>query len=181
MSNKLVPPEVIENRILLIRNQKIILSSNLAELYGVEHKVLMQSVKRNIKRFPDDFMFQLTKEEFSNLKSHFVTSSWGGIRKRPYAFTELGVAMLSSVLNSVRAIQVNIEIMRSFVKLREILSSNKELSKRLDELERKYDAKFRVVFDAIRELMEPQGKIKKQIGFRVEENKAKYYSRKKSS
>jgi len=145
---KLIPSERIERSILLIRGHKVMLSTDLAELYGVEPRILVQAVKRNITRFPQDFMFQLSKEEFSNLKSQVVISSWGGLRRAPpYAFTEQGVAMLSSVLRSKRAIQVNIEIMRAFVRLRQILASNKELAKRLDELEKKYDAQFKVVFD----------------------------------
>ena len=127
---------------------------------------LVQAVKRNIERFPGDFMFQLTPEEFEHLKSQFVTSSWGGLRRAsPYAFTEQGVAMLSSVLKSSRAIQVNIEIMRTFVRLREMIATHTDLVKRLDRLERKYDAKFRVVFDAIRKLMTPPEKPKERIGF----------------
>jgi hypothetical protein len=176
----LIPIERLERSILLIRGQKVMLSSDLAELYQVEPRVLVQAVKRNIVRFPEDFMFQLTEEEFSNLKSQFVISSWGGLRRaRPYAFTEQGVAMLSSVLRSKRAIQVNIEIMRAFVRLRQILASNKELAKRLDDLEKKYDAQFRVVFDAIRELMKPQESKKRPIGFLVEEPKVTYITRMK--
>jgi len=174
---QLVPQERIERLILLIRGHKVMLSSDLAELYGVEPRILVQAVKRNITRFPQDFMFQLSKEEFSNLKSQIVISSWGGLRRAaPYAFTEQGVAMLSSVLRSKRAIQVNIEIMRAFVRLRRIIASNKELAKRLDELEKKYDTQFKVVFEAIRQLMappEPQPP-KKRIGFLVEEPKVPY-------
>ena len=125
-----------------------------------------------IARFPQDFMLQLTEEEFSNLKSQIVISSWGGLRRaRPYAFTEQGVAMLSSVLNSERAIKVNIEIMRAFVRLRQILASNKELAKRLDELEKKYDKQFKVVFDAIRQLMTPPETKRRHIGFLREADK----------
>ncbi|HLA28083.1 MAG: DNA-binding protein [Planctomycetes bacterium RIFCSPLOWO2_12_FULL_50_35] len=151
--HSIIPMERIENRIYLLRGHKVMLSTDLAELYGVEPRVLVQAVKRNIERFPEDFMFQLTKEEFDNLKSQIVTSSWGGLRRAtPYAFTEQGVAMLSGVLNSQRAVQVNIEIMRAFVRLRQMLASNAELSRKLDALEKKYDAQFKVVFDAIREL-----------------------------
>jgi len=176
----LIPPERIERSILLIRGQKVMLSADLAELYQVEPRVLVQAVKRNIARFPGDFMFQLTEEEFSNLKSQIVISSWGGLRRaRPYAFTEQGVAMLSSVLRSKRAIRVNIEIMRAFVRLRQMLASNKELAKRLDNLEKKYDAQFRVVFDAIRELMTPPELKKRPIGFLVEEPKVPYITRMK--
>ena len=132
------------------------LSTHLAELYEVEPRALVQAVKRNIERFPRDFLFQLTKIEFQNLKSQIVTSNWGGLRRAaPYAFTEQGVAMLSSVLNSRRAVQVNIEIMRAFVRLREIMATHKDLVRRLNQMEKKYDAQFRVVFDAIRELMAP--------------------------
>ena len=179
----LIPPERIERSILLIRGHKVMLSTDLAELYGVEPRILVQAVKRNITRFPQDFMFQLSKEEFSNLKSQIVISSWGGLRRAPpYAFTEQGVAMLSSVLRSKRAIQVNIEIMRAFVRLRQILASNKELAKRLDALEKKYDAQFKVVFDAIRQLMAPpeQKPPKRRIGFLVEEPHVPYKSSKGS-
>jgi hypothetical protein len=161
-----IPPERIERRILRIRGQNVMLSTDLAELYGVAPKVLVQAVKRNLKRFPEDFMFQLTKTEVANLKSQIVTSSWGGARRAtPYAFTEQGVAMLSSVLRSPRAVQVNIAIMRAFVKLREIIASHKELARRLEEMESHYDAQFRAVFDAIRELMEPPEKPRRRIGF----------------
>jgi len=162
-----IPPERIEHRILLLRGQKVMLSLDLAELYAVEPRVLIQAVKRNCARFPDDFAFQLTPTEWRNLKSQFVISSWGGLRRAtPYAFTEQGVAMLSSVLRSERAIQVNVAIMRAFVHLRELLSSHEDLRRKLETLERKYDAQFRVVFDAIRELMEPPPAAKKgRIGF----------------
>jgi len=147
----------------------------LAELYEVEPRALVQAVKRNIERFPPDFMFQLSKVEFENLKSQIVTSNWGGLRRAaPYAFTEQGVAMLSSVLNSRRAVQVNIEIMRAFVRLREIMSTHKDLVRRLNEMEKKYDAQFRVVFDAIRELMAPPDPKKRKIGFLVKERAARY-------
>lgn len=151
----------------VIRGQKVMLSMHLAELYEVETRVLVQAVKRNIGRFPEDFMFQLNPEEFANLKSQIVISSWGGARRAaPYAFTEQGVSMLSSVLRSDRAIQVNIEIMRTFVRLRQMLASNAELSRKLASLEKKYDIQFKAVFDAIRELMAPieSGK-KRPIGF----------------
>jgi len=178
-----VPSERIERLILLIRGQKVMLSSDLAELYQVEPRVLVQSAKRNLARFPQDFMFQLTEEEYSNLKSQIVISSWGGLRRaRPYAFTEQGVAMLSSVLRSKRAIRVNIEIMRAFVRLRRILASHADLACKLDALEKKYDAQFRVVFDAIRQLMEapePEPETpKRRIGFLVEEPHVPYKSKK---
>lgn len=168
ISKSLIPNQRIERSILLIRGQKVLLDSDLAELYRVETKVLNQAIKRNLARFPADFMFALTQNEFIALKSQFVTSSWGGRRTAPYAFTEQGVAMLSSVLHSDRAVAVNIEIMRAFVRLREILSSNAELARRLDDLEKKYDIQFRAVFDAIRQLMIPPASSKKvRIGFHV--------------
>lgn len=167
VGSSLIPNAVIESRIFVLRHQKVMLSADLATLYEVEPRVLVQAVKRNLKRFPSDFMFQLTPEEFANLKSQIVTSSWGGARRsRPYAFTEQGVAMLSSVLRSDRAIQVNVEIMRAFVRLRRILSSNADLARKLSSLERKYDSQFKVVFDAIRQLMTPLEQPKKRpIGF----------------
>src|SRR3989338_6178121 len=156
-----IQQEVIERKIYIIRGHKIMLSTDLAELYEVEPRVLVQAVKRNIDRFPPDFMFQLNDIEFSNLKSQIVIPSWGGMRRaNPYAFTEQGVAMLSSILRSKRAIHVNIAIMRAFVKLRQMLASNKKLAQRMDALEKKYDAQFKVVFDAIRGLMEPPEKPK---------------------
>ena len=156
----------IESQILLVRGQKVMLSVHLAELYAVEPRALVQAVKRNIARFPADFMFQLSAAEFAVLKSQFVISSWGGLRRAaPYAFTEQGVAMLSSVLRSARAIQVNIEIMRAFVRLRRMLASNTELARKLAALERKYDTQFKVVFDAIRELMTPPSVRRRPIGF----------------
>jgi hypothetical protein len=142
------------------------LSTDLVALYAVEPCVLMQAVKRNRDRFPADFMFQLTEQEFNHLKSQIVISSWGGLR-RAYAFTEQGVAMLSSVLRSKRAIQVNIAIMRTFVQLREMIASNKGLARRLNELEKKYDGQFRVVFEAIRELMAEPAPKSRRIGFKT--------------
>lgn len=142
------------------------LDRDLAAMYGVETKVLVQAVKRNIDRFPRDFMFQLNGDEFKNLRSQIMTSSWGGRRTAPYAFTEQGVAMLSSVLRSKRAVQVNIEIMRAFVRLRRMLESHAELARKLVALERKYDKQFKIVFDAIREIMAPESPPKRrQIGF----------------
>ena len=143
------------------------LSIKLANLYQVEPRALIQAIKRNLNRFPGDFMFQLTAEEWENLKSQFVISSWGGVRTPPYAFTEQGVAMLSSVLNSDRAVQVNIEIMRAFVRLRQLLASNADLARKLESLEKKYDAQFKVVFDAIRQLMSPPEPKRREIGFHV--------------
>lgn len=171
----LIPHELIERAILLVRGQKVILDEDLAELYGVEIRILNQAVKRNIRRFPADFMFQLTAEEHTecqSLRSHFVIlkQSRGSHRKYlPYVFTEQGVAMLSGVLNSERAIEVNIQIMRAFVQLREMVASNKEMSRRLDDLEDKYDSHFKLVFDAIRQLMTPPDPPKKRkIGFVME-------------
>jgi phage regulator Rha-like protein len=170
MNNKFVPEETIERKIFMIRGHKVMLDRDLAELYGVRTMVLNQAVKRNISRFPKDFMFQLSNEELKNLISQIVISSWGGTRKLPYAFTEQGVAMLSSVLNSERAIQVNIAIMRAFVKLKQILSMNKELAHKLAELERKiekHDIEIHAIFEAIRKLMAPAPiKPKPQIGFK---------------
>jgi hypothetical protein len=162
----MIPTEYITQAIQAIRGQKVLLDADLAALYGVETKVLLQAVRRNQERFPDDFMFQLTDEEFDDLRSQSVTSSWGGRRYRPYAFTEQGVAMLSSVLRSPQAIAVNIEIMRAFVRLRELLASHQVLAKRLEELEAKTDSRFKQVFEAIRQLMLPPDPPKKrQIGF----------------
>ena len=162
-----VPVEVIERRIYFIRGHKVMLSPDLAALYQVEPRVLVQAVKRNFDRFPGDFMFQLSASEFRDLKSQIVISSWGGARRaRPYAFTEQGVAMLSSVLRSKRAVRVNIAIMRAFVRLREILATHKQLARKLRVLERKYDAQFKVVFGAIRKLMEPPAQPpRRRIGF----------------
>lgn len=168
----IIPAERIENCIYLLRGQRVMLDDDLAMLYEVETKTLNRAVKRNLRRFPEDFMFQLSAKEFENLRYQFGTSRWGGRRYPPYAFTEQGVAMLSSVLNSKRAIQVNIEIMRAFVRLRQMLGSNAELARKLAALEKKYDAQFRVVFDAIRELMTPPvPKKKRSIGFAPWEDK----------
>ena len=177
-ATSLIPAERIENSILLIRKEKVILDEDLAFLYGVSTKVLIQAVKRNIDRFPPDFMFQLGKEEFPSLRSQFVTSkrksARGGRRYPPYAFTEQGVAMLSSVLNSPRAVKVNIEILRAFVRLRKILASHVDLALKLDALEKKYDAQFKVVFEAIRQLMAPPAAPQKKIGFQIKEKRAAY-------
>ena len=173
----LIPVEVIEKRIYLIRGQKVMLDSDLAELYEVETSNLNKAVKRNIDRFPQDFMFQLTKKESESLRFQLGISKSegrGGRRYPPYAFTEQGVAMLSSVLRSKRAVQVNIEIMRAFVRLRQLLASNVELARKLESLEKKYDSKFRVVFDAIRQLMRPPESSRKQIGFKVKEPRGAY-------
>lgn len=164
----LIPSERIEKAIYLIRGEKVMLDRDLASLYGVETKVLNRAVKRNLRRFPLDFMFQLTAEESDLLRCQIGTSNKGrgGRRYLPYVFTEQGVAMLSSVLNSERSILVNIEIMRAFVKLRQLLVSNAELSRQLAELESKYDKQFKVVFDAIRQLMATPVRGRKEIGFR---------------
>lgn len=174
--NSLVPTERIAHSILLLRGQKVLLDSDLAELYGVETRVLVQAVKRNLERFPRDFMFQLEKQELAILRSQSVTSSsHGGRRSIPYAFTEQGVAMLSSVLSSPQAIAVNIEIMRAFVRLREVLASNNELAAKLGELERKlqgHDQAIAGILDAIRQLMAPPAEpIRRPIGFVTGEEK----------
>lgn len=174
--DSLIPVEHIEKAILLIRGQKVMLDRDLAELYGVSTKRLNEQVKRNLARFPADFMFQLDQEEFENWRSQFATSNSAarmGLRRKPYAFTEQGVAMLSSVLNSERAIEVNIAIMRAFVRLREILATHKDLARKLDEMERKlgeHDQHFRIVFEAIRQLMTPppEPEKKRRISFRAE-------------
>jgi ORF6N domain len=164
----LVPRERIEQTILLIRGHRVMLSTDLADLYAVEPRALIQAVKRNKDRFPPDFMFQLTEREFGHLKSQFVISSWGGLRRAyPYAFTGQGVAMLSRVLRSKRAVQANIVIMRAFVRLREMIGSNKALARRLTDLEKKYDGQFRVVFEAIRELMAEPAPKSRRIGFKT--------------
>ena len=166
----IVPVEHVERAIEMLRGHRVLLDADLAVMYGVAAKVLNQAVKRNIERFPADFMFQLTAEEAANLRSQSVTSnSWGGRRFLPYAFTEQGVAMLSSVLRSPRAVQVNIEIMRAFVRLRQMLQTNADLARKLAVLEKKYDAQFKAVFDAIRDLMTPAEKPKRRIGFRRED------------
>jgi len=159
--------ENIPQRILTIRGHRVMLDVDLAELYDVPTKSLNQAIRRNMDRFPEDFMFQLTEAEFAGLRSQFVTSKKkrGGRRYLPYVFTEQGVAMLSGVLNSDRAVQVNIAIMRAFVRMRETMASHRELAQRLNTLEKTYDAHFRVVFDAIRALMEPPKTPRRRIGF----------------
>lgn len=181
MKSPTLTSETVEHAILLLRGHRVMLDESLAELYGVPVKVLTQAVKRNVDRFPNDFVFQLSLEETQRLRSQIVTldvqaheivnkSSMGQGRGKyrkylPYAFTEQGVAMLSSVLRSPRAVQVNIEIMRAFVRLRQMLQQNTELARKLAALEKKYDAQFKVVFDAIRELMTPPAPSKRRIGF----------------
>jgi hypothetical protein len=166
-----VPDELVMNKIYLIRNQKVMLDSDLAELYLVETKVLNQQVKRNLKRFPDDFMFQLSEQEFTNLKSQFVTSSWGGKRKLPFVFTEQGVAMLSGILNSDRAIAVNIQIMRVFTKIRQMLSDNTDLRLEIEKIKNKldnHDKNMEIVFRYLDELIEKNEtpKERNKIGFK---------------
>ena len=163
-----IPVESIANRIILIRGNKVMLDRDLAELYQVETRVLTQAVRRNIKRFPDDFMFMLKEREFNLLMSQSViskTTGRGGTRKSPMAFTEQGVAMLSSVLRSERAIDVNIAIMRAFVKMRQMLATHEDLRRKIEEMESRYDEQFRVVFEAIRQLLEADEKPKRKIGF----------------
>ena len=160
---RVVIPEVIEQKIILVRGQKVILDSHIAQLYGVETNDLKRAVRRNIERFPDDFMLQLTAEEYALLRRQFGTSKRGEHSKYlPAAFTEQGIAMLSGVLHSRRAVLVNIEIMRTFVRLREILATHKDLARKLEELEQKYDKQFRVVFEAIRQLMTPPNPPKRR-------------------
>ncbi|OGI07906.1 MAG: DNA-binding protein [Candidatus Melainabacteria bacterium RIFCSPLOWO2_02_FULL_35_15] len=166
MNTTLIPVEKIEKRILLIRGKKVMIDVDLANLYEVETRTLNQSVKRNIKRFPEDFMFQLTIHE----RDELITNCDRFKRLKhstslPYAFTEQGVAMLSTVLNSEMAINVNIQIMRTFTKLREMIESNKDLRKKIEEIEKKYDNQFQIVFEAIKRLTEPEVKSRKRIGF----------------
>ena len=168
--NEVVPIKNLINKIIFLRGHKVMLDSDLAELYGVETKRLLEQVKRNIERFPADFMYQLTEKEFTFLRSQFATSKRGGRRYPPYAFTEQGIAMLSSVLHSERAIKVNIAIMRAFVKLRELLLTNKEFTRKLQKMEAKYDKQFRIVFEVLQQLMEPPNKPRKEIGFKGNES-----------
>jgi phage regulator Rha-like protein len=162
----IIPSERIVNKIYIIRNKKVMFDRDLAELYGVTTGNLNLAVRRNIKRFPEDFMFQLNKEEFKNLILQIATSSWGGVRKLPYAFTEQGVAMLSSVLNSDRAINVNIQIIRTFTKIRELLATNEALQRKMMEMEKKYDNKIKKIFDILGLLLSDENKSKKEIGFK---------------
>ena len=175
---ELISAEIIERKIYLIRGEKVMLSMHLAELYGVETRALNQAVKRNIHRFPEDFMFQINESETEQLVSQNVIPHkkfFGG--SLPYAFTEQGVAMLSSILNSEQAIKINIAIMRAFVKLRELLSTNKELAHKLEQLEQKiekHDEEIKGIFSAIRQLMTPPETKKRKIGFEVRERMARY-------
>ena len=176
--NQIIPVEVIENKILLIRGQKVLLDKDLAQLYFIETRMLKQAVKRNLKRFPSDFMFTLNNKEIEQLVSQNVIPSksfLGG--SKPFAFTEQGVAMLSTVLNNDKAIEVNILIMRAFVKLREILSTHKELAQKLKELELKietHDEQITAILDAINQLLVPPQMPKKKMGFQVKEKKVLY-------
>lgn len=171
----LVTVSNIESKILIVRGQRAMLDADLAELYGVETRRLNEQVSRNSERFPEDFMFQLSADEFSNLKSQFATSSWGGRRKLPYVFTEHGAIMAASVLNSQRAIEISVHVVRVFIHMRELVSSNKELSHKLDQLERKvvgHDRAIAELINAIRQLMSPSESNKKRpIGFAPWENK----------
>lgn len=174
----LIPIEKITSKIYLIRKEKVMLDSDLADLYGVETKVLVQAIKRNIDRFPKDFMFQLTADQHKILRSQFVTSNWGGRRYPPYVFTEQGVAMLSSVLKSKQAIKVNIAIMRAFVELRKFLYSNDKLAVKLNELEKETKERFEehqkqisLIFEAIKQLIKDDSKPKKQVGFTLPKKK----------
>ena len=174
----LVPIELIASKIYLIRRSKVMLDRDLAELYNVETKQLKRAVRRNINRFPEDFMFQLTKEEYRSLRSQFGTLKRGAHSKyTPMAFTEQGVAMLSSVLNSDRAIEVNIAIMRAFVKLREMMATHEDLKRKIESMEKKYDEQFQIVFEAIKQLLTEEDKPKKKIGYTVRE-KQKAYAKK---
>ena len=169
-----IPDEVVVSKIYLIRDKKVMLDDDLAELYQVETRRLNEQVKRNIDRFPEDFMFQLTAVEWENLKSQNATSSWGGRRKIPFAFTEHGVLMLSSVLNSDRAIQVNIQIMRIYAKLREMLMTNKDILLKLEQLERKalrQDGDIKLIFKYLKELLNPPVEPMRKIGFKIKGSK----------
>ena len=174
-THAIVPIEKIQSSIFVIRGKRVMLDFHLAELYGVQTKDLKRAVRRNKDRFPEDFMFELVKEEYEALRRHFGTLKRGEHMKYlPFAFTEQGVAMLSGVLHSRRAGAVNVEIMRAFVKLRGLLTSHKDLSRKLDEFEKKFDAQFRIVFEAIRNLMTPSEKKSREIGFRIKEAKVRY-------
>ncbi|MCX6721474.1 MAG: ORF6N domain-containing protein [Candidatus Staskawiczbacteria bacterium] len=162
----IIPSERIVSKIYIIRNRKVMLGKDLADLYGVPTKSLNLAVRRNQKRFPEDFMFQLNKTEFKNLRLQIETSSWGGTRYEPLVFTEQGVAMLASVLNSNRAINVNIQIIRTFVKIRELLATNEALQRKMMEMEKKYDDKIKKIFDILGLLLADEKNTKKEIGFK---------------
>jgi len=173
---ELVPIELIASKIYLIRGIKVMLDRDLAELYDVETKILKRAVRRNIDRFPNDFMFELSKNEMENWRCQFGTSNGVkmGLRYKPMAFTEQGVAMLSSVLRSKRAIHVNIQIMRAFTQLRKMLSTHKDLKRKIESMEKKYDEQFQIVFEAIKQLLTEEDKPKKKIGFTVKEKQKAY-------
>lgn len=173
-----VPVESIVSKIVLVRGEKVIIDRDLSELYDVETKQLKRAVRRNINRFPEDFMFQLTKEEYRSLRSQFGTLKRGTHSKYPpMAFTEQGIAMLSSVLNSDRAIEVNIAIMRAFVKLREMMATHEDLKRKIESMEKKYDEQFQIVFEAIKQLLTEEDKPKKKIGYTVKEKQKIYAKR----
>lgn len=190
---QLLPLEAITQRILVLREQKILLDADLAALYGVQTRRLNEQVRRNRERFPQDFIFELTPDEFANLKSQFATSSWGGRRKLPLAFTEHGAIMAATVLNTPRAVEVSVYVVRAFVQLREMVSSHRDLAKRLDDLEHKTEAlalqhdtfsrntrtQLKQVFDALRELMTPPDPPKRPIGFVTPEDKGSKAARAK--
>jgi len=177
----LVPVERITSKIYLIRNVKVMLDRDLAELYGVETKRLKEQVRRNIERFPEDFMFELTKNELKNWRSQFATSNQDimGLRIPPFVFTEHGILMLSSVLKSKRAIQVNIQIMRTFTQLRKMLSTHEDLKRKIESMEKKYDQQFQIVFETIKQLLETDEKPKKKIGYTVKEKQKAYGKKRK--
>lgn len=175
--NDIIPIENITGLIYLIRGQRVMLDRDIAELYGVETKRLKEQVKRNIERFPEDFMFELSPREYGNLRSHFATSSWGGTRYIPMAFTEHGILMISSVLKNDKAIQVNIQIMRAFMKMRQFIFDNAELRKQIDELKADTDGKFRIVFETLDQLLFIENKPKKKIGFMAKEKQVEYGKR----
>ena len=171
----IIPTEIIEKRIFIIRGMKVMLDFHIAELYQVETKALKRAVTRNRERFPSDFLFELTPQEYTALRYQLGTLKRGEHSKYlPFAFTEQGIAMLSGVLSSTRAVNVNIAIMRSFIKLREVLTTHKDLVRKMEELENKYDKQFQIVFDAIRQILTPPDKPKREIGFRVKEPATKY-------
>lgn len=162
-----MPIERIEQKIYVIRGERVMFDSDLADIYGVPTRALNQAVKRNLKRFPEDFMFRLTADELENMRSQIVTASKRNVRFPPYVFTEHGAIMAANVLNSERAVEASVQVVRAFVKLRQMLASNAELAKKVEALEKKYDAQFKVVFDAIKQLMMPPDKPKGGIGFIV--------------
>lgn len=178
-----LPVERITSKIYLIRGHKVMIDRDLADLYGVDTAQLKRAVRRNKDRFPKDFMIELTKEEMDDWRCQFGTSIADkmGLRYAPLAFTEQGVAMLSGVLRSKRAVQANIQIMRAFTKLRQMLSTHEDLKKKIEAIEKKYDQQFQVVFEAIRQLLETEAKSKKKIGFMIKENRAAYGKRAKRS